>query len=386
MEARRIINAFRRRALLGFAFVMVLSWAAFAEFAVRAIRQPVFGEMHHSGERDLQRFVRNQFAEPVDPDRNAFETAALDWLRDPERVFLRASPAGASETWFVGSRDGAGQVGTTGSLSAAAAAAAPEARARLVRRGHRIVLETHLSTVRGRFVSGRDVTGVVSQLRKTEDRIRLVSAGAAILLMLGLWAAMRTSMRVRDEDRHRRKTQPAVEGAGSPGLKEANAVSMDSECQTPSGLFLNPSREPVFLAKTMHALDRAYRVLVVEDNPVNQNVAKEMLERMGCRVSCAGDGLACLEAVAESSFELIFMDIQMPRMDGLEATRRIRAEEATGQRPPVPIVALTAHSQPSDRMASLQAGMDGHIAKPFSEADLRDAIEALCADRKESGR
>jgi signal transduction histidine kinase/DNA-binding response OmpR family regulator len=116
------------------------------------------------------------------------------------------------------------------------------------------------------------------------------------------------------------------------------------------------------------------RVLVVEDNPVNQQVARAMLEAMGCRVDVVGDGRAALEAVTHTAYDLVLMDCQMPVMDGYQATaeiRRLEAKDPSGRR--LPIFALTARVVEDDRERCLDAGMDEFLSKPFK----RDALAAL---------
>jgi signal transduction histidine kinase/CheY-like chemotaxis protein len=111
------------------------------------------------------------------------------------------------------------------------------------------------------------------------------------------------------------------------------------------------------------------RILVAEDNPVNQEIAFAMLQLLGCEVTMVVDGEQALAAHAAQDFDLIFMDCMMPCMDGLEATRQIRQREAgTGAR--VPIVALTASAMAGDREVCLQAGMDDYLSKPFKSAEL----------------
>jgi two-component system, sensor histidine kinase and response regulator len=123
------------------------------------------------------------------------------------------------------------------------------------------------------------------------------------------------------------------------------------------------------------------RILLAEDNVVNQKVATRMLENRGCRVTVAGDGLAALEALESEEFDLILMDVQMPRMGGFEATQTIRAREAgSGRR--LPIVAMTAHAMKGDRERCLEAGMDGYVTKPVRSADLFAAIDAVTQERE----
>ncbi len=120
------------------------------------------------------------------------------------------------------------------------------------------------------------------------------------------------------------------------------------------------------------ALGRA--VLIAEDNPVNQQVAKRMLEHLGCVVSVVGNGRDAVEACDQRRFALVLMDIQMPLMDGLEATREIRRREPSGQR--MPIVALTASAITGELERCIAAGMDQLLTKPIDIARLRDTLAA----------
>jgi signal transduction histidine kinase/CheY-like chemotaxis protein len=117
----------------------------------------------------------------------------------------------------------------------------------------------------------------------------------------------------------------------------------------------------------------ALRILLVEDNPVNQKVALRMLEQQGHSVALAGDGRAALAAFGRGPFDLVLMDVQMPDMDGFEATAAIRnLERGTGVH--IAIFALTAHAMAGDRERCLAAGMDGYIAKPIRKHDLLEAL------------
>ncbi len=127
-----------------------------------------------------------------------------------------------------------------------------------------------------------------------------------------------------------------------------------------------PGRDP--------ASPTARRVLVVEDNGVNQRVAMMMLKRLGCDVEVADngqDGLACLAA---APFDLVFMDCQMPVMDGLSATRELRRREPAGTR--LPVIAMTAHALAGDRESCLQAGMDDFVSKPVTLEALQQVLDA----------
>lgn len=114
------------------------------------------------------------------------------------------------------------------------------------------------------------------------------------------------------------------------------------------------------------------KVLLVEDNPVNQQVAVAMLERHGCTVSVADSGDKALEVAGRESFDMIFMDVQMPGMDGLETTRRLRSRG--GWLAEVPIVAMTAGGPGAERERCLVTGMSGYLAKPLRRAELAAAL------------
>jgi len=109
------------------------------------------------------------------------------------------------------------------------------------------------------------------------------------------------------------------------------------------------------------------RVLLAEDNEVNQQVARELLASLGIECACAGDGIAALELVRTQRYAAILMDIQMPRLDGIETTRRLKADPATRA---VPVIALTAHAMSGDRERFLEAGMDDYLTKPIEEIEL----------------
>ena len=118
---------------------------------------------------------------------------------------------------------------------------------------------------------------------------------------------------------------------------------------------------------------RSLDILVAEDNPINQKLAVMILERAGHRVTLAENGQAALDALAAARFDLVLMDMQMPGMGGIEATRRIRAEQAADA-PPLPIIALTANAYAEDRDRCLAAGMNGFVTKPMKKDELFAAI------------
>jgi two-component system sensor histidine kinase/response regulator len=124
------------------------------------------------------------------------------------------------------------------------------------------------------------------------------------------------------------------------------------------------------------------RILLAEDNVVNRAVATNMLEKRGHSLVHAVNGQEAVEAAAREPFDLIFMDLQMPKVDGLEATRLIRqAEEASGRH--TPIAALTAHAMAGDRERCLAAGMDEYLSKPLKKLDLFALLERISRDRSE---
>ncbi|MBX7219005.1 MAG: response regulator [Blastocatellia bacterium] len=127
--------------------------------------------------------------------------------------------------------------------------------------------------------------------------------------------------------------------------------------------------------------EKGFRVLLVEDSDINQAVAKGMLERLGCQVEVASNGLKALNLLQSTSFDLIFMDCQMPVMDGFETTGTIRERE-TGTDRHIPIVALTASAMPGDREQCLAAGMDDYISKPFKPEAFADMLHRWAQHRQ----
>ena len=116
-------------------------------------------------------------------------------------------------------------------------------------------------------------------------------------------------------------------------------------------------------------------LLLAEDNLVNQKVAGILLAKLGQEVDVVSNGAEALAALARRRYALVFMDVQMPVMDGYEAVRRIRAGSDEVLQPRVPVIALTAHAMKGDRQRCLDAGMDDYLAKPIDRA----ALEAVLA-------
>ena len=151
-------------------------------------------------------------------------------------------------------------------------------------------------------------------------------------------------------------TKPVNRTSLANGLREALAVDLEHGHYCPVGA------EPGSVARYAGG-----RVLLAEDNEVNQQVARGILEQAGLKVVVANDGLEALQLAEEENFDLIFMDIQMPRMDGFEATRRIKANPRLGD---LPIVAMTAHVLHEERQLIMDAGMVDHVFKPVDPADV----------------
>ncbi|RKY18751.1 MAG: histidine kinase [Planctomycetota bacterium] len=164
---------------------------------------------------------------------------------------------------------------------------------------------------------------------------------------------------------------PASVPASAPAQAQSSAqVQAPAPALAPAAAVQRPGPERVDLS-----------VLLVEDNLVNQKVAGMMLSRSGCRVTVANDGVEGVEAAAQGGFDLILMDVQMPRLDGIEATRRIRAVERAAGASPVPIIALSAHVLEAERSRCLEAGMDAHLAKPIVPKELAALLASTAARR-----
>jgi PAS domain S-box-containing protein len=118
------------------------------------------------------------------------------------------------------------------------------------------------------------------------------------------------------------------------------------------------------------------RILLAEDNPVNQEVAVHLIERRGHSVIVAENGRQALEAIERHSFDLVLMDVQMPEMGGLEATRIIREQEKASGRH-LPIIAMTAHAMQGDREQCIESGMDGYLAKPIDPKTFLQTVEGI---------
>ncbi len=160
------------------------------------------------------------------------------------------------------------------------------------------------------------------------------------------------------------RAAPGVVEPGSPLPGEQRARHAGQRCLAPAELLDGGRDRPT-------AGERW--ILVAEDNPVNQLLIRRLVEKIGFRCALAANGEEALAAIGRRQYVAVLMDVQMPIMDGLEATRRIRATEGTGRR--TPIIAVTANSSEEDRLHGLAAGMDDYLGKPVSPAKLAQTLK-----------
>jgi CheY-like chemotaxis protein len=163
----------------------------------------------------------------------------------------------------------------------------------------------------------------------------------------------------------------------------AQADLLDAIVAAKSGLAAEKKRAPA--ASAPIRTSQGLRILLAEDNLINRALATGILEKRGHQLVHATNGCEAVSAAKDESIDLIFMDVQMPEMDGFEATRRIREEQSvTGRR--TPIVAMTAHAMASDRERCLAAGMDDYLSKPLRKAEIMEVLERVTAARSRTGQ
>ena len=154
---------------------------------------------------------------------------------------------------------------------------------------------------------------------------------------------------------------------------------LDGICQVLNKVSMTKSR-PLVTRHTVQENRHRSRVLLAEDNAVNQTLALRLLEKRGYSVTVVGNGREAVEAFENNHFDLVLMDIQMPDMDGFEATAAIRAKEKlTGRH--VPIIAMTAHALKGDQERCISAGMDAYISKPIRTSELFSTVESMLVNK-----
>jgi len=153
------------------------------------------------------------------------------------------------------------------------------------------------------------------------------------------------------------------------------------KAHAPEAGVINAWRDSVRRPERILPPASSLRCLVAEDNVNNQQIALGLLAKQGHSVVVVGDGQEAVEALDRESFDLVLMDIQMPRMDGFEATERIRSRERS-TRTRTPIIAMTAHAMTVDRDKCLAAGMDAYVSKPIRRAELAQTIASVVTKSK----
>lgn len=148
------------------------------------------------------------------------------------------------------------------------------------------------------------------------------------------------------------------------------------------GKSVNPSSPRIITQHTLRESNKNYHILLVEDNAMNQKLAKIMLTKAGHEVEIAEDGAKALEALGKSHFDVVLMDCQMPVLDGYEATRRLRANPAISINPNIPVIAMTANAREADKELCMQAGMNDFVPKPFERAHLFEVIDRIMNQTK----
>ncbi|HAM71550.1 MAG TPA: hypothetical protein DCM86_07905, partial [Verrucomicrobiales bacterium] len=178
-------------------------------------------------------------------------------------------------------------------------------------------------------------------------------------------------------------------GVNPPIPAPREPITPEAPRGTVSPASISPPSQPAPRADTPAPGGNGLQILLVEDNPVNQKLARRLLENQGHRVTTAENGLLGVDRALNQAFDLILMDCQMPEMDGFQATAEIRRLEQQGAIPgrsgrPVPIIALTANAIQGDRDRCLAAGMNDYVTKPVSAEALRQAIARQGSGRLET--
>jgi len=190
--------------------------------------------------------------------------------------------------------------------------------------------------------------------------------GAARLVMLTSSGSERGEARAAGVDSH------VIKPVGESALQAAIAEALRSGRPGDSALSPHVAGHEPLVSESLAVADGAPLVLLAEDNEINSEVAMSMLAKRGLRVELASDGVEAVERAARNGYHAVFMDCQMPRVDGYLATARIRQAEHDDER--VPIIAMTAHAMVGDRERCLAAGMDDYVSKPLVAAELDRVI------------
>ena len=144
-----------------------------------------------------------------------------------------------------------------------------------------------------------------------------------------------------------------------------------------SGRAKEDKKPPLVTRHTLAEAKRRVRILLVEDNIVNQKLAARLLEKMGYRSDAVGNGKEAVEALQMVPYDVVLMDVQMPEMDGYEATRMIRNPQSKVRNHDVPIIAMTANAMKGDRERCLEAGMDDYLSKPIQPQKLIEVLKTF---------
>ncbi|MGH8211924.1 MAG: response regulator [Rhodanobacteraceae bacterium] len=171
------------------------------------------------------------------------------------------------------------------------------------------------------------------------------------------------------------ETDPRITGIA----RDSDDASLRAALQMLFGMPERGRPQPLLGGRTPETANAAERqlrghVLLVEDHPVNQQVARRLLERLGLKVETAGHGAEALERIKQHRYDLVLMDCQMPVLDGYSATRRLREQEQRDTIPRLPVIAMTAHAMAGDRERCLESGMDDYLTKPLDRVLLSETL------------
>jgi PAS domain S-box-containing protein len=213
-------------------------------------------------------------------------------------------------------------------------------------------------------------------LAVAQEIVRHPEWGTPVILILSSAGGPDDTSRYRDVGVATYLTKPVTQG----DLLRAIQRTLGRTLVDAKGRAILPT-EALAPCPPAEASGPSLRVLLAEDNPVNQRLGALLLGRLGHTVKLVGNGKEALAALEAGRFDLVLMDVQMPEMDGLEATQALRRREArTGGH--LPVIALTAYAMKGDRDRCLAAGMDGYLSKPIQEKELADSLRALLPERR----